>query len=214
MEKELLYRIFSSIILFPISIIVIVEGSIFFYISLGIIFLISIYEWHNISKNKSLFYCGITYSALFIWTVIQLRFISENNYWYLIITTIICVLTDIGGFVFGKIFKGPKLTTLSPKKTYAGVIGSFIFSFLSILILFLFDLYNEVDMVYFVLFIIVVSIASQIGDILISYLKRLSNIKDSGKIIPGHGGLLDRIDGMLLAFPVAYLFQFYNYFNF
>ena len=214
MEKELIKRIISSIVLFPISIIIIIEGSIFFYISLSIIFVISVYEWHIISKNKLLFYCGIIYSALFVWTVVQLRFISENNYWILIITIIICVLTDIGGYVFGKILKGPKLTIYSPNKTFSGLFGSFILSFLSILILIFFDLLNEVNLINFIFFIIFVSAASQIGDILISYLKRTSNIKDSGKIIPGHGGLLDRIDGMLLAFPVAYLLQLIKFLNF
>ena len=149
-----------------------------------------------------------------MWTVVQLRFISENNYWILIITIIICVLTDIGGYVFGKILKGPKLTIYSPNKTFSGLFGSFILSFLSILILIFFDLLNEVNLINFIFFIIFVSAASQIGDILISYLKRTSNIKDSGKIIPGHGGLLDRIDGMLLAFPVAYLLQLIKFLNF
>ena len=127
---------------------------------------------------------------------------------------IICVSTDIGGYVFGNIFKGPKLTKISPKKTYSGVIGSFLLS-LIFTNLFL-DFLSNVETFEFTkemfLFILLVSLVSQIGDIIISYFKRKSKIKDTGIIIPGHGGILDRIDGMIFALPFAYVF-FLN-FNF
>ena len=110
--------------------------------------------------------------------------------------------------MFGKIFKGPKLTKVSPNKTYSGVLGAY---FLSIVTLLLLDNQNIVfnlkilDVLNIYLFVILVSTVSQIGDIFISYLKRLSNVKDTGKIIPGHGGLLDRVDGMIFAFPFSYI---------
>ena len=128
---------------------------------------------------------------------------------------VICIFTDIGGYIFGRTFKGPKLTKISPNKTYSGMIGGY---FLSIIFMSLFFLNleillghtniestdKELSLNNFIL-IISISTASQIGDIIVSYFKRLSKIKDTGKIIPGHGGLLDRIDGMIFAFPMSYL---------
>ena len=117
---------------------------------------------------------------------------------------IVCVSTDIGGYIFGKIFKGPKLIKISPNKTYSGVIGGYL---MSIIVYYLFiNLYygDEINSNDFI-FILLISTISQLGDITISYFKRLSKIKDTGKILPGHGGLLDRIDGMIFAFPAAYI---------
>jgi len=116
----------------------------------------------------------------------------------------ICVSTDIGGYIFGKIFKGPKLTKFSPNKTYAGMIGGYILSIVSTIILTNFY-FNDDFAIKLFIFVILISTISQLGDIIISYFKRLSKIKDTGKIIPGHGGLLDRVDGMIFAFPFSYL---------
>tara|TARA_Y100000996_G_scaffold247113_1_gene194270 strand:- start:135 stop:548 length:414 start_codon:yes stop_codon:yes gene_type:complete len=127
----------------------------------------------------------------------------------------ICIFTDIGGYIFGKLFKGPKLTKISPNKTYSGMFGGYFLSiiFMSLFFInleFFFDNTNievigkELTLNNFIL-IILISTASQFGDIIVSYFKRLSKIKDTGKIIPGHGGLLDRIDGMIFAFPISYL---------
>ena len=118
-----------------------------------------------------------------------------------------CVATDIGGYIFGKIFKGPKLTKFSPNKTYAGMIGGYFLSIIGINIFlqnpyFIGDV--ELSRQIFIL-VLLISTVSQIGDIVVSYFKRLSKIKDTGKIIPGHGGLLDRVDGMIFAFPFSYL---------
>ena len=123
---------------------------------------------------------------------------------FILLITIICVSTDIGGYVFGKIFKGPKLTIFSPNKTYAGMIGGYLLSIISAIILNNFYLSEELPINWFI-FIILISTISQLGDVIISYFKRLSKIKDTGKIIPGHGGLLDRVDGMIFAFPFSYL---------
>ena len=102
---------------------------------------------------------------------------------------------------------------LSPNKTYAGMLGSFLLSFLLYLILINTNLINEKYYLNFLLFVFLISSVSQIGDISISYFKRLSNIKDTGKILPGHGGLLDRIDGMIFAFPMSYIILSFEYFN-
>jgi phosphatidate cytidylyltransferase len=124
--------------------------------------------------------------------------------WFLLLITIICISTDIGGYVFGKIFKGPKLTKFSPNKTYAGMIGGYLLSIISAIFFNNFYFTEEIQIKWFI-FVILISTTSQLGDIIISYFKRLSKIKDTGKIIPGHGGLLDRIDGMIFAFPFSYL---------
>tara|TARA_A100001011_G_scaffold390356_1_gene473667 strand:+ start:1358 stop:1846 length:489 start_codon:yes stop_codon:yes gene_type:complete len=128
-----------------------------------------------------------------------------------IFVILICIVTDLGGYIFGNIFKGPKLTKISPKKTYAGMIGGYFLSLISLVIVISYiDLYNPFQLF---LITIVISTVSQIGDIIISYFKRLSKIKDTGKIIPGHGGLLDRIDGMIFVFPIVYLINQTGYLN-
>ena len=120
----------------------------------------------------------------------------------------VCIFTDIGGYVFGKIFKGPKLISISPKKTYAGFFGGFLLSLIAGLI---FTNYFHVDQKIFnedldlYILILFISLISQLGDLIISYFKRKAKIKDTGKILPGHGGLLDRIDGMIFVFPICYL---------
>ena len=115
-----------------------------------------------------------------------------------------CVFSDIGGYLFGKLFKGPKLTKVSPNKTIAGSIGSIILSSIVLSIIFLNFLPNAIYKIIFLAFII--SAACQIGDIFFSYLKRRANLKDTGNLLPGHGGFLDRIDGILFGIPVGFIF--------
>tara|TARA_B100002052_G_scaffold73000_1_gene66150 strand:+ start:5542 stop:5988 length:447 start_codon:yes stop_codon:yes gene_type:complete len=139
----------------------------------------------------------------------------DLDYIYFTLVLSICILTDIGGYIFGKIIQGPKLTKISPKKTYAGAIGGYFCSIAIISLVFTYvDKISEVLNINLLLknfqfnifiFIFLISTVSQFGDIFVSYFKRQSNIKNTGKIIPGHGGLLDRIDGMIFAFPVSYL---------
>jgi len=116
---------------------------------------------------------------------------------------LICIFSDIGGFVFGKIFKGKKLTKISPNKTISGSIGSFILSLF--LVPFFFFYSKNVSLVDLIVISITVSFFCQLGDLFISYLKRKAKVKDTGDILPGHGGILDRIDGILFAVPVGLL---------
>ena len=116
---------------------------------------------------------------------------------------LVCIFSDLGGFIFGKIFKGPKLTKISPKKTIAGAIGSLFFSSTLILILFYY-LTDKINL-YVLIIGLITSIGSQIGDLFFSYLKRKSRLKDTGKFLPGHGGVLDRIDSILVGVPVGFL---------
>tara|TARA_B100000989_G_scaffold180941_1_gene136017 strand:+ start:299 stop:724 length:426 start_codon:yes stop_codon:yes gene_type:complete len=141
-----------------------------------------------------------------VWTAF-----SGHNYiakflFFLILS--ITISTDVGGFVFGKIFKGKKFSKISPKKTYSGIIGSYVISF--IVTYFLFK--NYLELTDLIIFILIISTSSQIGDLLISSLKRNANIKDTGNILPGHGGLLDRFDGLILAIPIGLILsKFYDF---
>ena len=202
MSKELIKRILSSLILIPITFFFIVKGSFLFLFFISICFCVIIYEWHMMSKKKLYRIFGIIFLFFSFYTIFKLRI--DNDYWFLLFVITICISTDIGGYVFGKIFKGPKLTKFSPNKTYAGMIGGYLLSIKSAIILTNFYFNVEHPINWFI-FVILISTISQLGDIIISYFKRLSKIKDTGKIIPGHGGLLDRVDGMIFAFPFSYL---------
>ena len=213
-KEEIIKRILSSIILLPTVLFFIIKGSFLFNFFIFICFLITTYEWLKLSKNNLFKFFGSIFIVISFYTIFNIRNEFDRDYFHLLLVVIICVSTDIGGYVFGNIFKGPKLTKISPKKTYSGVIGSFLLS-LIFTNLFL-DFLSNVETFEFTkemfLFILLVSLVSQIGDIIISYFKRKSKIKDTGTIIPGHGGILDRIDGMIFALPFAYVF-FLN-FNF
>ena len=207
MKNELFKRLLSSIILIPIALFFIIKGSLIFIFFISLCFLIISYEWYMMSKKKNYKIFGFIFLFFSFYTIYKLRINPDNDYWFLLFITIICVSTDIGGYVFGKIFKGPKLTKFSPNKTYAGMIGGYLLSIIFINFFFN-NPFNsssiELTSDIFIL-VILVSTVSQIGDIIISYFKRQSKIKDTGKLIPGHGGLLDRIDGMIFAFPFSYL---------
>ena len=207
MIREFEKRLLSSIILIFISIFLIVKGSVFFVFFLSVLFLAASYEWYKMNKKNNLLkFFGIIFLFISFYTTLEIRKNYNLNDFLLIIT--ICISTDIGGYVFGKIFKGPKLTRISPNKTYSGAFGGFLLSLIAGLIFtnyFLIDrkIFNE-DL-FLLILILSISMISQIGDLIISYFKRKAKLKDSGKIIPGHGGLLDRIDGMIFVFPICYL---------
>ena len=139
--------------------------------------------------------------------------LEDNSLFIFLFLIIISVSTDIGGYIFGKIFKGPKLTKISPNKTYAGVIGSFLTSILfGILFINYFKniYYYKVDVSNnFILLILFLSFVSQIGDLIVSYFKRISKLDNTGKLIPGHGGILDRIDGIIFVVPTFYILNYF-----
>ena len=217
MNNELQKRIISSIILIPITIFFIFKGSIFFGFFLSIFFLASSYEWMKINKNNILKIIGTFYLFLAFNSAYFLREEFSLGIFILILT--ICIFTDLGGYVFGKILKGPKLTKISPKKTYSGAFGGFILSLIATIIYTKYTVigittYSNLSILIgnnlvsdnmFILFILFISFVSQMGDLIISYFKRLAKVKDTGKLLPGHGGLLDRVDGIILAIPISYL---------
>ena len=202
--NEVYKRILSSIILIPTTFLIIYEGAILFKLFLIFCLAVSLYEWNNMSKNKTYFLPGIIFLFFSFYTVYYFRIYYDVNkllYFYFII--LICIATDIGGYVFGKFIKGPKITKISPNKTYAGLLGSYFFA-ISTGLLFIFNTDLKLDINYY-LIIVIISTVSQLGDIAISFFKRQSNLKDTGKLIPGHGGILDRIDGMIFIFPFLFI---------
>ncbi len=214
MTNELFKRVLSSIIILPILIFIVIKGSFYFSILLIICFFISVYEWQKIEVLILIKLVGIIFLIFSFYTIYKIRTEFGDSYWPFFIVFSISVASDTGGYIFGKIFKGPKLTKLSPNKTYSGVLGGYTLSIFLCYIIFKIDLVNKQYLINFLVFVLLISSISQFGDILISYFKRLSKIKDTGKIIPGHGGLLDRIDGMIFAFPASYLIVLIDYFNF
>ncbi len=205
-NTELQKRILSSIILLPIAIFSIYHGSLFFLFFLLVLFLLTSYEWLKMCKKN---YLICSFGVLFlIFSFFSAFFMRENmGQFFFLFIIFICVLTDLGGYIFGKIFKGPKLTKISPNKTYSGVVGSFLLS-LVVGIIFLEYinknlLENNSFKIYFgILFI---SLISQLGDLIISYFKRKAKLKHTGNILPGHGGLLDRVDGMIFVIPIIFI---------
>jgi len=117
----------------------------------------------------------------------------------------ICFFTDIGGYIFGKTFGGKKLSKISPNKTITGTIGSFIFSVIPLFIILNTDYLNLEFNINNIVFILLISLVSQLGDLFVSYLKRKAKVKDTGNILPGHGGVLDRVDGIIFAVPFSNL---------
>ena len=207
MGGEFFKRVISSMILIPLSFYFIIKGSFLLIFFTVICFTVACFEWHMMSKKKSYYIYGFLFLIFSFYTFYKLS-IELIGVFYVII---ICSSTDIGGYVFGKIFKGPKLNKISPKKTYAGMIGGYFLSLISLSVIISFIDY-EITTILFLLTILI-STVSQLGDLIISYFKRLSKIKNTGKLIPGHGGLLDRIDGMIFAFPIYYLIKLTGYLN-
>ena len=198
--KELKKRILSSIILLPLALFFVFAGSFYLIFFTLICFFVSIYEWNNMVKKIELQFFGSLFLIFSFYT-----FYEISDSYLLIFVLLLCASTDIGGYTFGKLFKGPKLIRISPNKTYSGMIGGYLLSL--IFLLFYMNWINQTINLEWFIITILISTVSQIGDIAISYFKRLSKVKDTGKIIPGHGGLLDRIDGMIFAFPIFYLIE-------
>ena len=203
-------RISTSIVLLCLIYFSIVN-SFFLLLFLIVIFFLTIKEINLIYKqifNKNFFFVfianflSVTYLSIFLIIIwIYLGFSEIDKTVTLIFILSICVLTDIGGFVFGKLIGGKKLTKISPNKTYAGMFGSFIFSLIFGYLFYYFQRDILVFKIDILLIIMIVSSLSQFGDLIISLFKRKAKIKDTGSVLPGHGGILDRIDGILIAIP-------------
>ncbi len=202
-------RLITSLALFILVILIYNSNFIMVY-SLILILVFSILEFLNITKKvikkKFILFVSNAFFILYVFTICSAFIYFSNIISLKIIFFIIlmgCIASDIGGFIFGKIFKGPKLTKISPNKTYAGAVGSLIFSIMIVSSFFI--LFFNLNNFYIIITGFVISIFCQLGDLLFSFLKRKAKIKDTGNILPGHGGILDRLDGVLLGIPAGFV---------
>mgnify|MGYP006082811593 CR=1 FL=1 len=207
-------RILTSLVILPLSFFFIIKGGFFLLSFFLFIFFIANYELFSIFNKKFtiLFLNLVLISSLF--TIFYLAENSELTFLLLIWVIILSICSDVGGYIFGKIFKWKKLTKISPKKTFSGALGSFIFSIFSLFIISNLDIegsesINFIEVKFFFISIIF-SLVAQLGDITISYFKRLEKIKDSGNILPGHGGIFDRIDGLMFVLIITIIFYKVN----
>ena len=217
MNANIKKRILTSILLISLLI-----GMIYYsYIMIVSLIIIAVISWiefyaliskilkKNILKDRFFRFIYKTLSLFYLSGLVYLIFVIESEYSslkiYLLYSVLVAILSDIGGLVFGRIFKGKKLTKISPNKTISGSIGSFIFSIL--LIPFFFKGQIEHNILNMLVITIFISLTSQLGDLFISFLKRKAQVKDTSDLLPGHGGVLDRIDGIIFAIPLGiYLF--------
>ena len=213
MKSELFKRTISSFVLMIlIFFCALVSDQVF----LSILFIAMIFSWiewikiiEKINFQKIYRIINIIFFLLYLFLafIICFNIFVIDKYFFLTIL-MICVFSDIGGYVFGKIFGGKKLTKISPNKTISGSIGSFTLSYLGFfLIYYYFNNLLFVRLDFEVLFFIPLIISSicQLGDLFISFYKRKAKIKNTGNLIPGHGGLLDRIDGSIFALPIGFI---------
>ena len=217
MSSNLKKRILTSILLFSLLIVMFLYTYVMI-ISLIIIAIISWIEFYAliskiIKKNhlidKFLRFLYKTLSLFYLSGLVYLFFAIESGYSnlkiYLLYSVLVAIMSDIGGLIFGKIFKGKKLTKISPNKTISGSIGSFIFS--ALLIPFFYKFQIDHALLSILVITIIISATSQLGDLFISLLKRKAKVKDTSDLLPGHGGVLDRIDSIIFAIPLGiYLF--------
>ncbi len=208
MNKELVKRISSSLILIVFLFFFLISEPYLKIFLIILCFFVACYEWSKMSKSLSNKIFGFIFLLFSFYTFYHLSLELVP----LIFVISICISTDIGGYVFGKIFKGPKLTTISPNKTYSGMIGGYL---LSLICLSIITNFIDYAVAPFQLFLITIflSTVSQIGDITISFFKRKAEIKNTGDLIPGHGGLLDRIDGMIFAVPTIFMIELTGFLN-
>ena len=213
MKSELLKRSISSLFLMSLIFVSILIND---YIFLSILFIVVILSWIEwikiIEKIRFKEIYRIIHIILFLIYILMAFIICFNVYvidkYFFLTILMICVFSDVGGYVFGKTFGGKKLTKISPNKTISGSIGSFILSYLGFFLIYLYfsDLIFvrlQIEALVFIPFFI--SLICQLGDLFISYYKRRAKIKNTGNLIPGHGGLLDRIDGSIFALPIGFI---------
>ncbi len=227
MSKKLKKRVFTSAIL--LSILIIFNFTKFFMVGVFIAVLFICIEFSELlsklvgpgllkqnrksSYPEKLNFKYLTLQILIIFYVLiifggtsmELHGRSGSPVFFLFILSI-CFFSDIGGYIIGKLIGGKKLTKISPNKTISGSIGSFSFSVFPLLLFYNYNQYEYFFSINNLLFCLIISLVCQLGDLFISYLKRKAKIKDTGFILPGHGGVLDRVDGIIFAVPFAYLF--------
>ena len=212
MNKELKKRIITSTILIAIILNCLFINNYSWLLLLSIVSFICWFEFINlvkkIWKTKTIIILPIILSFLFLclFTHTAYKFRIEEGAISILFVLGICIFSDIGGYIVGKSIGGKKLTKISPKKTISGSIGSFLFSLFPLGVLMILGFEENLPGEAF-LVCLLLSLACQLGDLIISYFKRLARVKDTGKILPGHGGMLDRIDGIIFAIPSTLILQ-------
>ena len=211
-------RILTSLVLLPTSLFFIVAGGNYIVSFLYAILILANFEAFSVFKRKlSIIFLDVIL-VIALLSLLHLRNDTASSFILLMWVIILTISSDIGGYTFGKMFKWKKFTKISPSKTLSGVLGSFIFSIMSLFLLavivkFLFNLdYSFLIKTKYFLLALILSLASQIGDLTVSYLKRLEKIKDTGKILPGHGGIFDRVDGLMFSLIVANICYYLKFF--
>jgi len=208
MNKELKKRIITSIILIAIVLNCLFINNFSWLLLLSIVSFICWFEFIDLNKKiwkkKTIIFLPIILSflflLLFVYAAYELR--RKLGVDAILFVLGVCIFSDVGGYIIGKSIGGKKLTTISPNKTISGSLGSFLFSLFPLGIALIFFNTNNLSGKY-ILVCLLVSLSCQLGDLIISYFKRLANVKDTGKILPGHGGMLDRIDGIIFAIPTT-----------
>jgi phosphatidate cytidylyltransferase len=203
-------RLLSALILAPLFLYLVFVNNIFFIVLLLSVLLVSLYELKFLFAAKKIhFFFVISLVIVFLLSFNNLRGSSELDFYYLAWIIVIVWLSDMGGFFVGRFFGGPRLSKWSPNKTLSGFSGSLIFSQLAFYIIFL--AIKDVGFTYkFFIIQIFICIISVFGDLFFSFLKRKNNIKDYSSIIPGHGGLMDRIDGLIFAIIFANILKIFH----
>ena len=204
-------RILTSLAALPLAIFFVVKGGYFLSFFLLFIFFVGLHEIFNVFKRVKTKLFLLLVLTLSIFSIYYLANDSISSLFLLYFVIGISVSSDVGGYVFGKIFKWKKLSKISPKKTISGVFGSYFCSFICVIA------FNELSgssthgflvsnltIIPEVLLTIIFSTVAQAGDLVISYFKRLEKINDTGKILPGHGGIFDRIDGLMFVSILAF----------
>ena len=208
-------RIFTSIIALPLSLFFIFKGGYFLLFFLLSIFFVANYELFSVFRKKTTILFLDLILILSLYSIYYLSDLNEISFYILLWVIILVLCSDVGGYAFGKIFKWKKLTKISPRKTLSGVFGSFIFSLFSVFIANAVFNSNQVFSIDFLdpkffFLAIIFSLIAQAGDLTISYFKRIEKVKDTGKILPGHGGILDRIDGLMFVVILAFVLIYFH----
>jgi len=217
MSKNLVKRVFTSLVLILILFVCLNFNKYLWLLLIITASIICFFEFNNIAKKiwkrkKTIIYLSNILSSIFLIFVIfsSYELYTSGSKLDIIFILLVCIFSDIGGYVVGKLVGGKKLTKISPKKTISGSIGSFIFSLLPIIMFLILQEYTKdssykmqfsfINIIFLSLFL---SFVCQVGDLIISFFKRKAKIKDTGSLLPGHGGLLDRIDGLIFVLPIS-----------
>ena len=217
MSKNLVKRVFTSLVLILILFVCLNFNKYLWLLLIITASIICFFEFNNIAKKiwkrkKTIIYLSNILSSIFLIFVIfsSYELYTSGSKLDIIFILLVCIFSDIGGYVVGKLVGGKKLTKISPKKTISGSIGSFIFSLLPLIMFLILHEYTNdasykmqfsfINIIFLTLFL---SFVCQVGDLIISYFKRKAKIKDTGSLLPGHGGLLDRIDGLIFVLPIS-----------